>query len=559
MKNILTNKKEMVWLSVGLFLLLGLSTAVGLYFRESWLWMDEVLSYIMLSDPSLAHLNESLAGSLDANPPLFPYVYWAIGHYISMNPLFLRLLSVLLFSATMTAFFWYVTRLVGNGVLNFVLISLMIYMTYQNFIHATGIRSYAILLPISCGYFITIHRLVSNPANIRLLIWHTVWGLLLAFCHNYGLFYLIASGAFFLSLLLWSQKRDYGLVLSTFFLIGIVWLVVWFPSFVVQAKAGQPHSWIPYPTVKLFFVNFGDLIPGIPVKIRWIPPSIWLDISRVILVVGLYVYIAIKGLKAGFQSVYQDKAFQFFLLSGFIYLAVITISLTASLVYTSIFISRYMWPSQLLIMYQLVYVVYYFFPRLDSTRLGTAPLHVGSLRLVRWLPVYALLLGGCIFYKVWKMQSSFQDEVLTYLPSENVQIPVFVERADYFLPMWYHKTRPNVSFLLNWSTASRPDNLLSTLIDYKVLSELSKRYHVEGIVPASQFNAAHFPHFYVIDEKVIYQIEDYIKNGQVRVIRELPIDMPGHRLLECVFQPSSSAMNADISNTSTYRTQPDTN
>ena len=183
-----------------------------------------------------------------------------------------------------------------------------------------------------------------------------------------------------------------------------------------------------------------------------------------------------------------------------------------------------MWPSQLLIMYQLVYTYYYVVGQRRSIP-----------QLVRLLPVYSLLLGGVIFYKVWKMQSPFPSRILTYLPELNAHYPVFVERADYFLPIWFHKQRPNVSFLLNWNTADRPNNIRSATVDYKILKSLKEKYNVPGIVSANTFNAAHFPHFYVVDEQAVYQIEDYIKRGQIKVIHELPIAMAGHRLLECTF------------------------
>ena len=520
-------KIKVRWLSIGLFLLLAISISVGLYFKEAWLWMDEVLSYVLISDPSLAHLNHALVSGMDANPPLFPNLYWFIGHYGSLNPLFLRIVSVLLFSGTIAVFFWYTTRLVGNAVVNFLLISVMVYMTHQNFVHATAIRSYAILLPISCAYFISIHRLINKPGSFPLLAAHTVLGLLLAFCHNFGAFYLAASGAAFLIVWLWSKQRDYLLVLATFGVIAVTWLVVWYPSFVIQSDAGKPHSWISLPTVRSFFSNVGDLIPGVPVKLSWLPPSLWLDVLRVVLTVALYLYIAMKGLRAGFGVVRHDPAFQFFLLSGFVYLTVILIALVVSLTYTSVFISRYMWPSQLLIMYQWVYGWYYV---AGSVRV------VPAFRLARWLPVYALLLGGVMVYKVWKTPSNFRSEVLTYLPTQDVQTPVFVETADYFLPIWYHKQRPNVSFLLNWKLANRPGNILAATVDYKILSSLRDNYHVRGIVSANQFTATSFPHFYVVDTREHYQIEAYIKSGQVKVIRELPMNMPGHRLLECVFQ-----------------------
>ena len=526
-----TLSKKTAQLGIGLFLLLAICIGFGLYFREPWLWMDEVLSYVMISDSSLTHLNDAIVSGIDSNPPLFFEVYWPIGHYISLNPLFLRLLSVLFFSGTMAVFFWYVTRLIGDGIVNFVLLSVMVYMTYQNFVHSTGIRSYAILLPISCAYFICAQQLINNPRRVRLLLAHIILGILLAFCHNYGAFYLAASGAAFLLVLLWSKQRTYWLVLASFGVIAIAWLLVWYPNFVIQSDAGRPHTWIPLPTIESFFSNFGDLIPGIPISLNWLPPSLWLDVIRVVLVVGLYLYIAIPSIQGGFRVVRQNPALQFFLLSGFIYLSVILIALVISLTYTSVFISRYMWPSQLLIMYQLVYTWYYFVGQQRS-----------SFRLTRLLPIYTLLLGGVIVYKVWKMQSSFKDQILTYLPEQHAQYPVFVERADYFLPVWYHNSTSNIAFLLDWKTASQPGNALYATTDYKILRSLKEKYNVPGLVSADTFDAAHFPHFYVIDEAIIYQIEDYIKRGQVKVVRELPIDMPGHRLLECVFLPSQSEL-----------------
>lgn len=517
--------KETRLLSAGIFMLLALSIISGLYFRERWLWMDEVLSYMFISDPSIAHMNNAVVSSMDANPPLFFNLYWLIGHTISLSPMFLRISSVLLFAGTIALFFGYITRLIGNGVTNFILISVMVYMTYQNFAHATGIRSYALLLPISLVYFMLMHQLISRPGSTRLLILHTITGGLMAFCHNYGLFYLIASGAFFLVLLLWSKQQDYVRVLATFVIIGIAWLVIWYPNFTIQSDAGRPHSWIPLPTVESFFTAIGDLLPNLPVKMYGLSSALWLTVLRVILVVGLYVYIAIPGLKAGFPALRQNLPFQFFLLSGFVYLTTIIIALTISFAYTSIFISRYMWPSQLLIMYQLVYAYYHF----AGQRRYVAP------RLIRLLPVYCLLLGGAIFYKVWKMQSPFPSSILTYLPQLSAQYPVFVERADYFLPIWFHKQRPNVTFLLNWQTANQPDNTKNATVDYKVLKSVREKYGVDGIVNVQAFNAAHFPHFYVIDEQNVYQIEAYLKSGQVKIIQELPIAMSGHRLLECSF------------------------
>ncbi|MCK8493824.1 hypothetical protein M0L20_18300 [Spirosoma sp. RP8] len=516
-------------LAAAIFLLFSLSIISGLFFREPWLWMDEVLSYVLISDPSPTHLNQAVVSNMDANPPLFPNLYWLVGHMISLKPIFFRSFSVLLFTSTLALFFWYTTRLIGNAVTNFVLISAMVYLTYQNFEHATQIRSYALLLPISYVYFIVLQQLINRPTDTWLLALHTVIGLLMAFCHNYGLFYLAASGAFFGVLLIWSKEKSYLPIFATYALIGLVWLVVWYPSFTIQSDAGKPHSWIPLPTVKSFFTGVGDLIPSVSDKLEWQSSFWWLAILRVSLVIGLFVYLAVPKLKLGFDAMRRDKAFQFFLLSGSIYLGILVIALIISFTYTSVFLRRYMWPSQLLIMFELVYAYYQF---------------VGERRVMpqfaRLLPIYAFVLGGAIFYKVWKMQTSFQSRILTYLPQLSAQYPVFVERADYFLPIWFHNQHPNVSFLLDWRNADRPGNIKSATVDYKILKSLKDNYNVSGIIPVDRFNATNYPHFYVVDEQAVYQIEDYIKSGQVKVISQRPVSIAGVRLLECSFVSQDS-------------------
>ena len=50
-----------------------------------------------------------------------------------------------------------------------------------------------------------------------------------------------------------------------------------------------------------------------------------------------------------------------------------------------------------------------------------------------------------------------------------------------------------------------------------------------------RFNADLFPHFFVIDERWNYQIERFINNKSVRVIRRIPTKLDGFTILECRF------------------------
>ncbi|MFD2936581.1 hypothetical protein [Spirosoma flavum] len=514
-------------------IVLSFSLISSLFFKEQWLWMDEVLSYLLISDPSVAHMNDAVVSGMDANPPLFANLYWLIGHSISLNPMFLRAVSVVIFASTITLFYRYTTTLIGTPVANFVLITAIVGLTYLNLTLSTQIRTYSLFLLIGFGYFVVLHRLIASPNQIKLLIAHCLLGILLVFTHNFGLFYVAVSGAFFAILFVWSRQRQYLFVLAAHALIGLVWLLLWFPDFAIQTEAGKPHSWILLPTFSSFFSTVGELAPTLSSKLERQPLLVFLPILRFVLVVGLFAYIALPRLKNNFQAIKNDKPFMFYLLSGWIYLATIGLALLVSFVHTSVFVSRYLWPSHLLVVYQLVYAWYVLGERWHIR----IRISVWGLRLI---PVYMVLLAGFLFYQNRRVVV-FPD-VLQYLPQLDKRYPVFVESAHYFLPIWFHDKTTNVRYLLDWETAVREGNMLNATVEYNILKSVRDKYKVAGILPAQSFNPIAVPHFYVIDEGALYQIEHFIQTGQVRVIRQLPIGLSGHRLLECTFQPLHQAV-----------------
>lgn len=514
---------------------LSVSLIVSLFFKEQWLWMDEVLSYMFISDSSLAHMNDAIVSAMDGNPPVSFNVYWLIGHLTSLNPQFLRAVSVVIFALTITLFYRYTTRLIGTATTNFVLITAIVAFTYLNLLLSTQLRGYSLFLLIGFGYFVLLHQLVTAPGQIRLLVLFCIVGVLLMLTHSFGLFYGAASGLFFAGLLIWSKDRRYLFVLAAHVLLPVAWLLIWYPNFVIQAEAGKPHSWIPVPTLMSFFSTVGDLAPTVSASLESRPLFSFLPILRFFLVVGLWIFIALPRVKSGFRGIIGDKAFLFYLMTGFMYVATIGIALTISLTYTSVFISRYMWPNHLLLLYQLVYAYYFFRSRWS--------VEVGSLALrAKLLPLYVLLLGAFLFYQNRKV-SLFPRDILSYLPQLDKRYPVFVETAHYFLPMWFHDKTINVRYLLNWETAVNDNNILQATVAYHVLKSAREKYHVPGIITAQEFTPATVPRFYVIDETSNYQIEDFIKTGQVKVIREIPVAIDGHRIVECVFAPNKQQIS----------------
>lgn len=515
-------RRTSLLLSLAILLALAGSLTASLFFKESWLWMDEVLCYTLVADPSLAHMNNAIVGSLDANPPLFPNVYWLIGHGISLNPYFLRAVSIGLFAITIALFYRYATRLVGNALTNFFLFTVVSALTYLNFTLATQIRVYSFYLLLSCLYFFILHKLIRNPAKPRLLTLHLLVGLALIMTHNFGSFYVAASLSFFGLLWLWSKKRAYGLVIVSHLLAFGLWFLIWFPNFQIQSQAAKPHTWIPLPTFVSFFKILGELIPTLSSRLEQIPALSLLPMLRVGLVVGLFLYIAVPRLKQGFQAMIDDEAFSFYVMAGYIAMAVAGAALIVSLGFISVFISRYQWPSALLLLFQLVYACHYLVPELKL-----------SPKLIQWVPLYVAGLMGFIFYQNRKIVL-FPKDIVSYLPPDKANYPIFFESADYFLPLHFHHVAP-AYFLLNWQAALSKKNLPNATTDYKIIESVRDKYNVKEIVPAEQFNSHQFPHFYVVDETSRNQIEPYIAAGKVKVLRRFPIHIKGHQILECSF------------------------
>jgi hypothetical protein len=519
------NRETWVY-AASLAAMLAVSLITSLFFKADWLWMDEVLSYRFISDPSLSHMNDAVVSGMDANPPFFPNLYWLIGQ-ISLHPQFLRAVSVVFFATSMAVFYRYTTQLIAAPRSNLVLITLISALTYLNFTLSTQIRAYSIFLLISCGYFIVVHQLACTPRRTSLLVAHVGVGVLLVLVHNFGLFYLAASGVFFALMLFWSRDRNYLRVWLTHGLIVVAWLLLWSRFFAIQTEAGKPHSWIPLPTFSSFFYTAGELVPSLSSQLERRPSLSFLPVLRFAAVLGLFLFLALPRLKRGFKETIADQAFVFYLLSGFVYFSTMAIAVTVSFAHTSVFISRYLWPSHLLLIFQLLYAYHHFakgwsFPRLRI-----------------WIPVYLAAAGAFIFYQNRKIVV-FPSRIVDYLPKLSPAYPVFVETADYFLPIWFHRKDIPVHYLLDWESASRPGNLLSTTVEHKILQSFAEKYNVPTIVPIARFTGAAFPHFYLVHEDVIYGMKRLIETGRIRVVRELPIAIKGQHLLECAFQSSPS-------------------
>ena len=482
--------------------------------------MDEVLSYTMLSDPSRAHMNDAIVSNFDSNPPLYFNVVWTFAHSISLSPYFLRALSIAFFASAVTLFYRYTTRLVRTPLINFLIFTIVLSLTYLNYLLSTQIRSYSFFLFTSCLYFLAAHPLIKNPAKPRALALHWLAGSVLVMTHNFGSFYVASSLGFFALLYAWSKRQAYWWVAASHLLIFGLWFVLWYSSFQIQSMGGEAHSWIPKPTFLIFFRTFGELVPTLSYRLEQLPLLAFLPVLRVTFVLGLFFYIVVPQLKKGYGFVRDNDAFSFYLFTGGVAIITGLGTTILSAVYISVFLSRYQWPSHLLLLFQLVYACCYLAPNIRF-----------SPNLFRFVPLYIVLLMGFMFYQNRKIVH-FPSGILDYLPQNEANYPVFLESADYFLPIWHHKLA-NAHFLMDKKTAFMPGNLLNSASDYNIIASMREKYIVPQIVWSKEFTKKRFSHFYVVDESSRYQIEYFIATHRVKVLRVIPVPIEGHRIVEC--------------------------
>lgn len=471
---------------------------------------------LLLNDPSIQHMREAITAGIDANPPLFFYLYRFLSQSISNNPIFLKIISIFFFSAAISGFYYYVTRLIQNAVINYILFGLVIILTSLNYNLSSQIRQYSIFLLISCLYFIITNELIKKPTQIGLLIGQFFTGLCLAFIHNYGLIYLAACLSFSGLLFLWSKQKTYLVPIAVGILIAGLWFIIWYPSFLIQAETGKPVSWIPVPTFASFITVADSLIPRIPVLNE---TNFGLQISKVLLVVGTFGYISFRKLRRDFDAFRSDRAFSFYLLSGYIFWTTMGLTLLISLTYTSIFFNRYFWPSHLLFLFQFVYAVAYFSPKFSLRRFPILTLSFFSCAIALYL------------FRQNRKISLFPNHITQLSSYIKNKKPIFFESIDEFLPANYYRLLDS-HYLLNWEASLKT----STTVHYKTIQYIREKYGISKIIPRDQFTPVNFPNFYVIDNVHFYQFEHLIAKKQIRVVRTIPTSVSGYQILECAHQ-----------------------
>ena len=439
---------------------------------KKFFWNDELLSYYLLSDPSFAHMLGAFHDKINNTPPLYFILGWLWVRVFGATELSLRLFSSLgMCIACVTV--WVTLRRTYNfwsasiGTLSVFCTSELI--LSQN----AEARMYGLFLAI-CSFALlqfdinnsssqSSRWIICSNACVHAAMVHT---------HLFGMFY---SGAIVCShiaidkyLKIFRPKLYLSIVLS--------WLslILYIPSFLNQADAGNPRTWIPSPSLK-------DLI-----DLLIFPPSSFLKlvVLPVLILVSALIFILYKIEKTQSYQLYPQNQQNFapekyLLIFSYAFLSVTILIWIISRTVKPIFLDRYMIPTavswSILLAYLSSRIVYnsLFDEEVDNNSIQSK--FLAAQRQIILLALTATLLVYPIRYA-----NSLPKEPLPGLNDNKYgdkNLPIVVQSSHDFVQRLQYSPDPNrYFFILDWQAAIDNSSGLFSPQEYKNMDALKRNY-----------------------------------------------------------------------------------
>jgi hypothetical protein len=327
--------------------LLSLLTSCILWSPHKQAWMDELLTWKEVSDPSLWHLYYAIQHGADGGMPVFYTTAWLWAKAFGTGVLTLRLYSCLTMCGALLVTWITIRRFYSMwatafGVLAFWGTSgLLLNQNVEARFYGLFILTVAIAVNVYA-------RLVIQPApKPRLLVLSFLSQAALVLTHVLGIIY----GALILLALIVSDaaRRRFrpGVYLS--YAAGWLALLVWVPAIRASMAAGKPRVWIMMPTFKTLMATylFEDFDPWLGLLQRHSKEATFQMVRHatewmILIPLTLIVLLGLRRLATSQQR--TGSAPNAFLLVGYLLVATPVVLFVLSHLISPVFVSRYLLP-----------------------------------------------------------------------------------------------------------------------------------------------------------------------------------------------------------------------
>lgn len=461
------------------------------------LWVDELLSVTLVSDPSFTHMLRALADQVDTSPPLFYMVGWLWSRGVGSSALSLRLLAGVC-GAGAFIIAWRIVRPYASLAARCAGVCAPVLLPMVMLAQIAEARSYGLLLLCAA---ITLAQ-VESVARSRVTRWRIV-GITLAqaaLCatHVFGLAYSAAAlGAVIAADVV--SKRRMQIRAYTAWCAGWLAFLIWLPALRHQAQVGVPYFPIARP-------SSADLVHGLTLGTT----------LRVALMLPIALGIAVGVAR---RSVADDQlepprampVHLVFVAMGWVLVALAVWSV--SRISTPLFLPRYLVPLGLayatVLPPALDRMLFWANQRARRDRIaGNAGPPARS-----YLWVLGAITAVALYSPVWRADSLPRDAAPAG-DSLDVRsdLPIATISTHSYLPRVFYAARPShYVFVLDWESAILPKAPVGPT-EYKLMAAMKRNYPDHDIEESEQFLARH-SRFYVIDEGGLFWFQRRIRNN----------------------------------------------
>jgi len=218
---------------------------------KKYYWNDELFSYYMTSEPTFGRLLTAFHDKLNNTPFLYFLLGWIWDKLFGSAELSLRIFSSLGFCAALLVTWATLKRSYDQWAVN---IGVLLIFCTSNIVLAQNAeaRMYGLfILTLATGFRLYDHAYQKTRISTNVFWLNVCAHAAIAHTHLHGFFY---SVAMLLCFIFTDRLRHlYRPKLYLSVIAGLATLVFYIPTFLVQADAGKPHTWLPAPDVKELF------------------------------------------------------------------------------------------------------------------------------------------------------------------------------------------------------------------------------------------------------------------------------------------------------------------
>ncbi len=214
---------------------------------KKYFWNDELYSYYFIADQSFSHMLVAFNDKINNTPILYFLLGWIWARFFGAGELSLRLFSCL--GICFACFTVWITLRRTYRLLPSAFGVLTVFCTSGIILEQNAeARMYGLFLAVCSFGLLQFDTLNRTEKQSR---WNLLGNILIhaaiVHTHLFGIFY---SSAIFLTQLIWDAYcKVFRTQIYLSIALGFLSLIFYIPTFLIQADAGKPRTWIPIPAL----------------------------------------------------------------------------------------------------------------------------------------------------------------------------------------------------------------------------------------------------------------------------------------------------------------------